>query len=405
MSLLFSRRSEQRSLSFQDVWGSGGPANAIGGGLLNGGLRLAPVYAATSLIADLLSTAPVSVFTEDADGNRKLATPQPDLVLRPSPFTRGRVVWTHQCLASLLLRGNAYGYVVAIDRRGVPSRIVWFHPDDVTVIEEQADWFHWPTYYWRGRRLDNSLVVHVSGYTLPGSVIGLSPLGLFKTIVETGTFAQDKARDWFKNNNVPAGKLRNTARRLKPDEADVVKSRLKATMRTGEPFVTGADWDWTTLAVPADQAKFLESLKMTATQVAAIYRVSPEDVGGETGGSLTYKTLEQDNTKLTVRTLGVWAARLDEALTEIDPYPNEYVRHNLDRLSQGDKTSRLLAHAVGLQAGIETLPEARADEDKAPLTQDEIDFWIEHYRKTSGALEVAPPMPKVGAGPSGGANA
>ena len=50
-----------------------------------------------------------------------------------------------------------------------------------------------------------------------------------------------------------------------------------------QPLVTGSDWQWTPLAVPDDDAKFLETIKAGATEIAAIYRVTPEDVGGVTG--------------------------------------------------------------------------------------------------------------------------
>lgn len=406
MSLLFGRREETRSLSYQDVWGSGGSAAAIGSGMTSG-LALAAVYSATSLIADMISTAIMRAFSE-VPGEagvpvRQALAVQPQYVRNPSPFGT-RVDWMHQALASVLLRGNAIGYITALDAAGRPAQQVWFHPDDVTVIEEQADWFHRPHYYWRGRPLDFSLVVHVPGYTIPGSVMGLSPLALFKKQVETGIRAQGKAADWFKNGTTPAGQLQNTSRKVNTDEASIVKQRFKASVGNGDVFVAGADWKYETLGVAASEAQFLETIRATATQIAAVYRVSPEDVGGETGKAMTYKTLEQDNTKLTGRTLSTWCTRFAEVFSQ-KMLPEEYVRFDLDRLAQGDKTSRMLAYAVGLNTGIETLPEARADEDKAPLTQAELDFWVEHFRNTTPALDVAPPEPKPGAGPSGGPNA
>jgi HK97 family phage portal protein len=401
MSVFFrSRPAESRSLSYQDVWGSGSVSSAIGGpGIVAGGLRLIPVYAATALIADLVSTAPLSAFSEAPDGARTLLKVQPDLIVKPAPYG-SRVDWVQQAMTSLLLRGNAYGYITALDSRGVPSRIAWLNPDEVTVIEEQNDWFHRPSYFWRGRPLDFSLVVHITGYTFPGSVVGYSPLGLFKKQIETGLRAQDKAEEWFKNGTVPSGKLKNTARRINPTEAGVVKDRFKRAMKSGDVFVSGADWDYETLAVKADEALFLETIKATANQVAAMYRVSPEDVGGETGTSLTYKTLEQDQTRLTVRTLGVWCVRFQEHLTALLP-DGEDARFNLDRMSQGDKTSRMLAHAAALNAGLETQDEARAEEDKPPLTPDQIQQWQDYYRKTTGTLAE----PKPSAGPSGGPDA
>ncbi len=402
MSLFFPARPEQRGLSYQDVWGSGGEvAAAIGGpGVVAGGLRLIPVYSATSLIADLVSTAPLRAFREAPDGTRTPLPRQPQLVVNPSPFGT-KIDWIHQAMASLLLRGNAFGYITDLDAAGRPARIIWFNPDEVTVVEEQLDWFHRPTYYWRGRPLDPSLVVHIPAYTFPGSVVGFSPLGLFKLQIELGLRAQQHGDDWFRNGANPSGQLKNTGRTIPPEEADKIKKRYKEAIRGRDVFVTGNDWDYKTLSVSPNESQFLETIKANATQVAAIYRVSPEDIGGETGTSLTYKTLAQDSAKLTGRTLQVWCDRMSAALNKILPRP-QYVRFDLDRLAQGDKASRLANYKTSLDLGLDTLNEARAQEDKPPLTDEELSNWLAWYRKTT-PVDPAPtpaPTPSITGGPN-----
>jgi HK97 family phage portal protein len=405
---LFFRAAEQRSLSYQDVWGSGGtvPTDIVQGGsnVAESGLRLIPVYAATSLIADLVSTAPLRVFREAADGTRTMLPTQPQLVTNPAPYGT-RIDWIHQAMTSLLLRGNAYGYITNIDWQGRPSQIQWLNPDDVTVVEEQQDFFHWPTYYWRGREIDRDLVVHIPAFTFPGSVVGYSPLALFKLQIETGLRAQKHGDDWFKNGAQPSGQLRNQQRTITPDEADTVKKRYKSAIAKRDVFVTGADWDYAALSVNADESQFLQTIKANATQVAAIYRVSPEDVGGETATSLTYKTLEQDDTKLTKRTLGVWCGRLEASLTNLLPRPH-FAQFDLDKLARGDLTSRMVAETAALSAGIHTLDESRASENLPPLTPEQVQQWQEWYR-TAAAMPGTPnpnaPAPKKGL--DGGPNA
>jgi HK97 family phage portal protein len=405
---LFFRAPEERNLSYQDVWGSGGavPTDIIQGGsnVAESGLRLIPVYAATSLIADLVSTAPLRVFREAPDGTRTMLPTQPQLVTNPAPYGT-RIDWIHQAMTSLLLRGNAYGYITNLDWQGRPSQIQWLNPDDVTVVEEQQDFFHWPTYYWRGRQLDRDLVVHIPAFTFPGSVVGYSPLALFKLQIETGLRAQQHGDDWFKNGAVPSGQLRNQQRTITPDEAQTVKARYKAAIAKREVFVTGADWDYSALSVNPDESQFLQTIKANATQVAAIYRVSPEDVGGETATSLTYKTLEQDDTKLTKRTLGVWCGRVEASLTRLLPRPH-FAQFDLDKLARGDLTSRMVAETAALSAGIHTLDESRASENLPPLTPEQVQQWQEWYR-TAAAIPGTPnpnaPAPKKGT--DGGPNA
>lgn len=381
MSLFRRGAAETRGLSYQDVWGSGGNfAPPLNADTVNGALALIPVYSATGLICDLISTAPKEAYREGAPGVLSPLDRQPTLVTNPSPFQDyGRAIsWWHQGLASVLLTGNAYGYIVAIDNAGTPTKIIWFNPNDVQIIEEQADWFHTPQYYWRGRPLDPTLVVHVPGYAIPGTVKGLSPIGLFKQQIETGLSAQAFQLDWYKNGAAPSGWFKNTAKAIPDGQSSVIKDRFKAAVKNRDLLVTGSDWDWTALGVPADQAQFLQAISANATQIAAIFRVSPDDIGGASPHPLTYKTLEQDGIKLRSRALRPWAARFEEVLSGLLP-GNQKIRVNLDRIAEGTIMERTQAHAAALASGQETNEEARADWGRAPLTDEQTKAWKANY--------------------------
>jgi hypothetical protein len=66
----------------------------------------------------------------------------------------------------------------------------------------------------------------------------------------------------------------------------------------------------------------------------------------------------------------------------------------------------MVAHTAALSAGVETLPEARAAENKPPLTDEEVKQWQEWYR-TAASMPGTPnpnaPAPKKGV--DGGPNA
>jgi phage portal protein BeeE len=67
---------------------------------------------------------------------------------------------------------------------------------------------------------------------------------------------------------------------------------VRASFASGDPFVTGNDWDLTMLTVPPNQAQFLETLQLTANQTAAIFGIDPREIGGSATESLTYATDE-----------------------------------------------------------------------------------------------------------------
>lgn len=362
---------------------------ATGGGPLLGAgmksaLRLIPVYSATSLIADQLCVLPYSAY-DVVNGRRTKLDPQPELCTNPHVSrVHTRIEWLHQFASSYLLRGNAYGIVTAIDQRGNPTKTAWLDPDKVRVDESSAT----PGYYYNEKELDINTVIHVPCYPLPGSVVGLSPIGQFKAQMEGGMAASEYGSKWFRNGATPSGHLKYIGRIaggvLTNEQSESVKDRFKAAVAGNDFFVSGSDWDWKALSVSANEAQFLQAIKATANQIAAIYHVDPEDIGGESGSSMTYSTLELNQIKFQVRALLPIFARLEAHLNMLLP-GTQYVKFNADAIVRTELKTRMEAHEIGLRTGMETHPEGRALEDRAPLTGEEWEQWLQYRAAGVGA--------------------
>lgn len=373
MSLLWSRKAEARAISYGDVWSTGGDVSSITGDSINQALRLAPVYSATRLIADQFAAAPLRAFRTAPDGSKARLDRQPSLLVAPSAVVSA-FAWKYQAITSVLLRGNAVGIITGVDGTGWPTSVEWQNPDHCQVDESGPN----PEFYVNGRFVPRTSIVHIPGYVVAGSCWGASPLTAFKTVIETGIRAQDFGRDWFKNGAVPGGILKNTSQTIPPETAQAARERFKVATQGRELFVTGADWDYSTLSVPADEARFIETLKLTATQIANVYGVPPERVGGETGSSMTYGNREQDSLDLVTFALRPWFVRFEEALSALMPRP-QYVKFNIDALVRADLITRMQAHEIALRNGLETNDEARAIEDRPPLTDAEREQWQNTY--------------------------
>lgn len=376
---IFFRASEQRAASYQDAWLSGNPMSS-------GSLsveRLVPLYGAHRLIIDSVASTPLHGYREDGDGLLRRLSRQPALLTTPpwgTPFT-----WKAQYAASMLSDGNAFGYVTSFDSTGWPASLMWMCPYDVEVDETGAT----PRYEYNGVDV-TARMVHIPWIVPAGKFRGISPLKAFKTAWETGVSAQQTARDWFVGGAIPSGHLKNTNGSLDQTQSDAAKARFKAAVQGRDVFVSGDDWDYTTIGVPADEARFIEAIRMTATQVAVVYGIPPEEIGGESGGSsLTYATLEQNDIKLSKRTVKPWAVRLEEALTRVMPRP-QYAKFNLDADIRTDLKSRMEAHEIAQRAGVRTNEEVRRLEDLPPLTTDERAAWLEAWRNQQP--EAAPPQ-------------
>jgi HK97 family phage portal protein len=378
VSLLFgSRRPETRAVSYQDVFGSGGDVDLIGTGV-EGALRLVPLFAAIRLITDQFASTPLHAYRERTDGTRERMPRQPTLLTTP-PWG-SMASWKGQCITSLLTWGNAYGLVTVKDGFGRAEQIQWLSPSSVSVDDELD---RPPAYWWNGRDVPLDRMVHIPWIVLPGRSKGLSPVGYFKMLWETGQAAQLSSRDWYVNGAVPSVHFKNVERTLTTENAATMKARYKDAVQGRDALVTGKDWTLDTIGLPADEARFIEALKLTATQVASIYGIPPEEIGGERGASLQYSTMEMDDLRLSGRTMRPWYVRVEEALSQVRP-PREDVKFNADALVRADLKTRMDAHEVAQRAGIETNAEARHVEDKPPMTDAERAQWLQTWHPTPG---------------------
>ncbi|WP_060952401.1 phage portal protein [Streptomyces hygroscopicus] len=355
----FRRKEQQRAITYQDVWGSGGDPAVLRGDSQERALRLAPVYAATRLLADSVASLPTKSYRTAGEARRPI--PSPPLLVRPAAVGT-RFDWLHRAMTSLTLRGNAYGLIVAWDRTGWPSQIEWLHPDDVDVEDNLAPR---PVWYYKGRRLDEGQMFHVPAYTLPGQILGLSPIRQFALTTDTGLLAQQFGRDWFANGSTPAGVL-ETDREVAAEAATILKARFKEAADGRDIAVLGLGTKYRPISVPAEESQFLETIKASANQIAAIYGVPPEKVGGTTGNSLTYTTVELNSLDLLTWTLRPWLARLEEAFSLLRP-PDESVKFNADAMLRTDTLTRYQAHAIARRIGLNSIDELRALEDEQPL--------------------------------------
>ncbi|MEU0634391.1 phage portal protein [Streptomyces sp. NPDC005989] len=353
------RRAAARSISFQDVWGAGGNAHLLTGAGQERALRLAPVYAATRLLSDSVAAMPLKSYLGDGSARRPIASPQ--IFTRPAAVGT-RYDWLHRCMTSLTLRGNAYGLVVAHDASGWPTQVEWLHPDDVHVEDNYAAV---PVWYYKSRRLDPGQMFHIPAYTLPGQILGLSPVAYFATTTDTALLAEQFGHDWFANGSTPAAVL-ETDREISKETAGILKARFKEAAEGRDIVALGLGTKYRPISVPANESQFLETIKASANQIAAIYGVPPEKIGGETGGSLTYATVEQNSIDLLTWTLRPWLARLEEALSTLRP-PAEDVRFNADAMLRTDTLTRYQTHRIARVIGLNSIDELRLLEDLEPL--------------------------------------
>lgn len=346
-------------------------------------LRISAVYSAVGLIADALSSLTIDCFRKDSNRIRQIDPPrwldQPDD--RISDFD-----WMHQAATSALLRGNAFGLAFR-DQYSRVREVEWQHPSWVSV-DETSQWL--PKYNVRGQVLFSERtrpgggVVHVPGFILPGSVQGLSPISLFRHQIETSRSAQQTARDWYSERALPASVLSSKGK-LPAGSAEEIQDSIEISPG-GIMVLDGTNWEWTPISIPPADMMFLDAIEATANQIAAIFRVDPEDVGGKPNSSLKYSTVEGNQRKLNVRSLLSWVRRFEQGLRPLmDDPTTEFLRFNLDDLARPDAMTRIKIESEQLSNGTLLLDEARVSNGRDPLTPEQVADWQAWYRNKQSA--------------------
>jgi HK97 family phage portal protein len=269
-------------------------------------------------------------------------------------------------VTSLALQGNAIGLITSRDGFGFATVVEWRPRSEFYVNDDVPGR---PQWYWMGRRIDRSELVHVPWLTIPGRTLGLSPIEAFALAVTGGLSAQEYGNDWFGNGGVPPGTFQNSEQEVPQQVADEITDRLVAKIRSRKPLVYGRDWKFDAISIPPEQAQFVETLKLTASTIAAIYGIAPEEVGGEAANSLTYSTEEMRQTRRGADARP-WIERLETGFSAILP-ERQYVKLNAAAMIRGDLLTRYRGYQIGRQIGLVNVDECRANEDLPPLPNSE----------------------------------
>lgn len=355
-------------------WGSGGPSrpSAMAYGP-DKALGLAALYAGSKILADGAASMPIKTYNQASRTSRLTPYAGPTIFDNPSvlgtPFD-----WVFACMSSLVLQGNAWGLITGKDKYGFPKGIEWIPCDFVQVEEDQHQPFN-PVYtkvYAYGREMkwfgSDKELFHVKGYAMAGRLDGISVLRAHALTILAGQEAQRYGTDWYAAGGFPPGTFQNSELEVDPTQAAEIRRMLVDTLRKREPLVYGRDWDYTPVTVPPSEAQFIDAMQLNATQIAAILDLPATRLGGRSGDSLTYATVEGNQIQV-IEALRPWLIRLEHSLSTLLP-SRRVIRFNTDALLKTDLKTRAEIQQIHRNIGLRTTDELRELDDLPPLPGD-----------------------------------
>jgi HK97 family phage portal protein len=383
------------------MWGIANPSDLvprrIGGGpggapvvTQNSALQHSAVWACLRQRADLVSTFPIDVYRRV--NGIQVQVPTPPVLANPAGRLLGQgdtgiLEWLYSTQMDLDRAGNTIGIITARDGLGLPARIELAPVAECSVIVKGGQVAN---YRICGTLHDPAVIWHERAFTVPGLFVGLSPVAYAAWAIGEYLSVQQFAMAWFGGGAVPRAELKNTAKKIEPKEAAVVKETWRAAITVGEPFVHGNDWEYSMIQAEQASADWLEAKKYSVTDIARFFGV-PSDLidSGPTGATrqMIYANISQRNLQLLTMNLGPAIIRREAALSGLLPQPR-YIRFNTDALLRLDPATRAAAIQTQINSRTLTISEARELENRRPLTQKDIDEFLTFW-------------PPAGGGPSG----
>jgi HK97 family phage portal protein len=277
--------------------------------------------------------------------------------------------WMYSTQMALDGLGNNVGIVHAKDGFGIPSKIEPVDPESVSYRMKGSRIVE---YRVSGEVVKPEFIWHERQHTIAGFPVGLSPITHAALALSSGIAAQDFALDWFENGAVPSAILKNVDTRIDQATAKAAKDGFKASIDTGDLWVTGKDWEYSPISAKASEASFIEQMQYTDVELCRFFGVPADlvDVASMNASAVTYASISQRNLQLLVMNLGGAVKRRENALSRLTQGPR-YVKLNRSAVLAMDDASRAQLFKTQIDARMLTPDQARAHEDMPPLTEDD----------------------------------
>lgn len=373
-------KTEQRSGFAQpsdDVLEAFGATRAISGETVNSdtAMRMADVFTAVNIIAELVGSLPLKVYRQVGDDTISADDHRAYRMLHDAPnpeqpaFRFWSVLTTH-----LLLWGNAYVEKLR-DEQGLVTELWLLHPSWVTVewnAELRTKRFVVTDAFGLSRTLPADRVLHVFGVSTDG-LVGLSPIAQCREQLGLAKARERFEGDVYEKRPFLGGWIEHPSKLNDPVTLGQSWTAIYAGQgsdRFGTPVLEeGAAFK--TYAAPLSDMQFVENAQLSKTTIANIFKLPPWYLGGSVGSSLTYQTVEGNQQQLARHAIAPLTTCIAKFLSfdrGIFPFSSWYADFVLEGLMRGDSKARTDYYTAMTTMGAMLPEEVREKESMPPLS-------------------------------------
>ena len=227
------------------------------------------------------------------------------------------------------------------------------------------------------------------------NMYGISVIEQHREILGLAKAAQDYAAEFFGSSGNMTGFLSSRAP-LRKEQIDVVRESFN---NSGDRLGTKLlpfGFDYTRVSVDPDKAQMADQRDFQNQEICRVFGVPPSLVGVQS--NVTYSNTEQQAIQFAKYTIVPWGKRIQQEIDIklLSREPDLSSKFDLSDLLRGDSAARANYYDRLVKAGIMTITEARAAEDRNALDNgdlamvqinqialDKLDEWSE---KQSSAI-------------------
>ena len=320
------------------------------------------VYACVRVLSEAIAQLPLHVY-KYTDNGKERVTKHPLYFLlhnQPNPEMTS-FVFRETLMSHLLIYGNAYAQIIR-NGKGEVVGLYPLPPDKVKVdrddrnrliyiysrydeanpnIKEQGDIV-----------LKAENVLHIPGLGYDG-LVGYSPIAMAKNALGISIACEEYGASFFANGASPSGILEHPGVIKDPEKIRKAWQHAYGAGNSHKVAVLEEGMKYQPIAIPNNEAQFLETRKFQIEEIARLYRVPLHMIGDL--DHATFSNVEHLSLDFVKYTLDPWIVRWEQGLQKDLLSDSEkglyFIHFNVDGLLRGDYASRMQGYSTGIQNG------------------------------------------------------
>lgn len=346
-------------------------------------MQISAVYACVRVLAESIAGLPLHVYQCGKNDSREKAVEHPLYFLlhdEPNPEMTS-FVFRETLMTHLLLWGNAYAQIIR-DGRGQVIALYPLMPDRMRVDRDENGQIYYryqlgadESHLEKAGTVDLSPkdVLHIPALGFDG-LVGYSPIAMARNSIGMAIAGEDFGASFFRNGAAPSGVLEHPGVLKNPEKLRAAwEAQYGGSRNSGRVAVLEEGMKFNPIAIPLEQAQFLETRKFQVDEIARIFHVPPHMIGDLERS--TFSNIEQQSLEFVKYTLNPWVCRWEQALTRSLLSPKEKreysIKFNVDGLLRGDYQSRMNGYAVGRQNGWMSANDIRELENMDKISEEQ----------------------------------